>query len=661
MFSMFVFNERKNAMKKVLNKITGLMIAFMVVGCSGSPSVSSAADAPSSSDQASSSSPASSRSTRRSSSSSSAAKSSSSVSSSSLLPHDHVWSNDWTYDATQHWHACSGCDEKKDATNHVLGNAEEMDLGTLLGDTKYQYTTVKVRQCATCSYFSVEQKDSVLPEFRVTFDANDPNANFATVAKSTDVQRPKLEATFNITNSTKKLTDQSGTIKVRGNQTAGFPKKGFTIKFDSKANLLGLNGGKSFKKWVLLADAKDTTISRTALGLSMSRGIIRSNSKVWASDYTPVSVYLNDQYWGMYWLAEQKEAKSGRIQLAEPSSNAGVDIGYCFELDHYAESEPKKDDGGDPTFSITYDGYENSGGYGNNPYDIESTLANPGIMKHFTMNSDITDGPAQPTEEEIAAGTKKGIPVNDTNSNQVKFIKDRLTALFKVLHQAAVNNKAYEINENNQAVASTKSVRQVIEQNFDLNAWAEGFIINGMACPPDLGYSSFYMSFDNTASGDKKLRFDCPWDFDSNFGNRRLLCEGGDSGQKDPYYLDRTSNMWIQMLSKLDFFINDYVKPLWNSIREEQLFEKCIKMLEVYYKVYDNERQKTFSRWKDLPNPDDSNVASYFSGELRDVFKQVSNRKNAEKETINWFAKRVNYFERKWGNNRPNIDTNQFI
>lgn len=630
------------------------MIAFMVVGCSGLPSESKASQ--DSNSEINSTSISASKSSS-SSSKSSKSSSSSSSSSSSVAPHTHEWSNEWAHDENQHWHPCSGCNEKKDAASHALGAAQEVDLGTLLGDTKYQYTTVKVRQCPTCSYFTVEQKDSILPEFRVTFDANDPNANFATVAKSTDVQRPKVDATFNITNCSKRLIDQSGTIKVRGNQTAGFPKKGFTVKFDSKAKLLGLNSDKSFKKWVLLADAKDTTISRTALGLTMSKGIIRENSKVWSSDYTPVSVYLNDQYWGMYWLAEQKEAKSGRIQLAEPASNAGVNIGYCFELDHYAESEPRKDDGGDPTFSITYDGYNNN----SRPYDIESTLANPGIMTHFTMNSDITDGPAQPTDEEIAAGTKKGIPVNENNSEQVKFIKNRLTALFKVLHQAAANNKAYEIDANNQAVASNKTVRQVIEANFDLNAWAEGFIINAIACPPDMGYSSFYMSFDNTDTGDKKLRFDCPWDFDSNFGNRRLLCEGGDSGQKDPYYMDRTSNMWIQMLSKLDFFINDYVKPLWNSLREEKLFEYCIKMLEVYYKVYENERKKTFNKWTSLPNPDDPNVSSYFSGELRDVFKQTSNRKNAEKETINWFAKRVNYFEKKWGNNRPGIDTNQFI
>ena len=620
-------------MKNVLGKITGLMVTFLVMGCSG---IATSSGSSTNGGKSSSS------------NGQNTTSSSSSSSSSSIIPHTHEWSEGWAYDETNHWHPCSGCNDKKDSAAHQLGQSHEVDLGTLLGDNKYQYTTLKVRECSTCDYFVVDQKASVLPEVHITYDANDPNANFATVAKSTDKDRPELDMSLSITNCPDKvaLSNKTGTIKVRGNQTAGFPKKGFRIKFESKVNLLGLSNNKRFKKWVLMADAKDITLSRTALGLTMSNGIIRSNSKVWASTYTPVSVYLNDTYWGMYWLAEQKEVKDGRIKMPEPEDADGnpittTDIGYCFELDHYAESEPQKSDGGDPTFSITYDG--------NSRYDIESTLANPGVMTHFTMNSDITDS---------TAGNNK--PVNASNSKQVKFIQDRLTALYKVLNQAAANNKAYDINSSNQAVASNLTVKQVMEKNFNLNAWAEGFIINAIACPPDVGYSSFYMSFDNSATGDKKLRFDNPWDFDSNFGNRRLLCEGGDSGQKDPYYLDRTSNMWLQRLSQLDFFINDYVKPLWNQIREEKVFENCIKMLEVYYKVYENEQVKNFQKWSTTPNPDDPNVSSYFSGELRDVFKNLNNRKNAQQETINWFAKRVNYFEGRWGNNRPNIDTNQF-
>ena len=624
------------------------MIPALVVGCSALEPIGSSSS--------------SSKQSGGKSSSSSSSSASIIPSSSSLVPHEHEWDTVWSYDDNNHWHACSGCNEKKDSAAHTMGQFAEVDLGTLLNNPKYKYTTVNARKCSSCDYFEVGQKSSVLPEVRVTYDPNDPNADFATKAKSTDTERPELDCTINITNcpTAVTVTDKTATIKVRGNQTAGFPKKGFRIKFESKLNLMGLNGGKRFKKWVLMADAKDSTVSRTALGLTLSKGVIRNDSKVWSSEYTPVSVYLNNTYWGMYFLAEQKESKEGRIKLEEPASGyTGVDIGYCFELDHYAESEPDKKDGGDPTFSITYDGYENSGGYGNQPYNIENTLANPGIMKNFTMNSDITDGPAQPSDEELAAGAR-GTPVNDKNSNQVKFIKNRLTALFKVLHQAAVNNKAYDIDaSSNTAVASNKTVKEVIEKNFDLKAWAEGFIINGIACPPDLGYSSFYMSFDNSANGDKRLRFDNPWDFDSNFGNRSQLVEGGDSGSKDPYYLDRTSNMWIQMLSKLDFFINDYVKPLWNQVRNEKVLENCIDMLKVYYKVYASEHTKNFQKWNKIGAQDGDNVGTYFSGELRDVFKRVdeNSRKNAQKETINWFSKRVNYFEGRWGQNRPNLPT----
>ena len=613
------------------------MMPILLAGCSILPATDSSSSAKGGSGD------------KQSSSNNSKSTSANPSSSSSLIPHDHNWQTVWSYDDNNHWHACSGCNEKKDSAAHTMGQFQEVDLSTFLNNPKYKYTTVSARKCSTCDYYEVAQKDSVLPEVRITYDGTDPNANFATVAKSTDVERPELDCTVEIKNvpATVAISDKVATIKVRGNQTAGFPKKGFRLKFESKLNLLGLNGGKRFKKWVLMADAKDNTVSRTALGLTLSKGVIRSDSKVWSSEYTPVSVYLNNTYWGMYFLAEQKESKEGRIKLEEPAEGyEGTDIGYCFELDHYAESEPQKTDGGDPTFTITYDGINAN----SRPYDIENTLANPGVMTHFTMNSDITDSTAGENQ-----------PVNANNSNQVKFIQQRLTALYKVLNQAAKNNKAYDIDEttNTAVAANGKTVRQVIEKNFDLKAWAEGFIINGIACPPDLGYSSFYMSFDNTAGGDKKLRFDNPWDFDSNFGNRSQLVEGGDSGSKDPYYLDRTSNMWIQMLSKLDFFINDYVKPLWKQVRDEKAFENCIDMLKVYYKVYANEHKKNFQKWNKIGAQDGDNVGTYFSGELRNIFKNVdeNSRKNAQKETINWFTKRVNYFEGRWGENRPAIPT----
>jgi hypothetical protein len=615
-------------MKKIFKRLTFLAVPFMVLGCAGpigsdsnqstsnqQPSVNSSANP--SSDKSNSANP----------------------SASSSNGGDHT---------------------------HTFGQWKTESLGTKINDARFKYSTIKYRECSVCHYEEIDSQQAVLPEIRFDYNPNDPNANFATSARSTDTTRPKVNGKLRITNAGDKNTASAipdVDIKVRGNQTAGFDKKGFQIKFNaSKTNLLGLNGGKKFKKWVLLADAKDTTISRTALGMTMSKGVISADSNVWSSDFTPVSVYLNDKYWGMYMLAEQKEVKNGRIKLDEPEDAdenpiMTTDIGYCFELDYYAKNEPAKGADGDPTFSINYGNYFKS-----SDYKIESCLANSGLglVSTYTMNSDINDGPTD-------------AHTTDANSNQVKWIKARLQALFNVLGEAAKNKVAKDINSNNEVISTSLSVRKAIEKNFDLNAWAEGFIINAVCLPPDVGYSSFYMSFNNAPNGDKRLRYDNPWDFDSNFGNRRNFIEKPDTasssggwGQSsyDPYFMDRTANMWLQLLGKLDFFMNDYVKPKWNAARENGTFEDMVKLAKTYYKYYDAEYAKNFAKWT-TTQASDNNVGSYFngdgvnSGELRKPFVNVNERKDAQKETLNWLVKRVNYLEKKWApeKNRTPLET----
>lgn len=605
-------------MKKIFKRLTFLAVPFMVLGCAGP--VGGSSNNPSTSNQQPSI-------------------------NSSANP-----SSDKSNSANPSASSGNGGDH-----THTFGEWKTESLGTKINDARFKYSTIKYRECTVCHYEEIDSQQAVLPEIRFDYNPSDKNANFATAARSTDTTRPKVNGKLRITNAGDKNTASAipdVDMKVRGNQTAGFDKKGFQIKFNaSKTNLLGLNGGKKFKKWVLLADAKDTTISRTALGMTMSKGVIGADSNVWSSDFTPVSVYLNDKYWGMYMLAEQKEVKNGRIKLDEPEDAdenpiMTTDIGYCFELDYYAKNEPAKGADGDPTFSINYGNYFKS-----SDYKIESCLANSGLglVTTYTMNSDINDGPTD-------------AHTTDANSNQVKWIKARLQALFNVLGEAAKNKVAKDINSNNEVISTSLSVRQTIEKNFDLNAWAEGFIINAVCLPPDVGYSSFYMSFNNAPNGDKKLRYDNPWDFDSNFGNRRNFIEKPDTasssggwGQSsyDPYFMDRTANMWLQLLGKLDFFMNDYVKPKWNAARENGTFEDMVKLAKTYYKYYDGEYAKNFAKWT-TTQASDNNVGSYFngdgvnSGELRKPFVNVNERKDAQKETLNWLVKRVNYLEKKW-------------
>ena len=582
-------------------------------------------------------------------------------SSSSIVQHTHEWATEWSSDETNHWHACSGCNEKNGNAAHTFGEAQTANLGTLLQDDRFNLSTVKYQECSVCGYRKIDANQSMLPELHFEFGATDSKGNaqetdFATKARSTDTTRPKVEGTLKITNAGTYNNEEGlkkTKFKVRGNQTAGFDKKGLQINLDKKANLLGLNGGsdgKGFKKWVLLADAKDTTLSRTALGLTLSQGVIGADSKVWSTNFTPVKVYLNNDYWGLYMLAEQKEVKAGRIGVPEVPEDAegnpytGTDIGYCFELDYYARNESAKGADGDPTFSVNYGNYFNR-----QSFNIESGLANSGlgVVNTYTMNSDITDSTAGANEY-----------TNESKSAQLRWIKARTQALFEVLGRASKDKAARDVNDNNEVVTTSLNVRQTIEKNFDLNAWAEGFIINAVCLPPDVGYSSFYMSFDNSATGDKKLRFDNPWDFDSNFGNRRNFIVNPDqkNGNFDPYFMDRTANMWLQLLGKLDFFMNDYVKPKWEAAKAAHTFENMVSYAETFYKYFEPEHLKNFQKWT-TTQASDNNVGSYFngdgvnSGELRKPFvsTSASERKLAQQETLSWLNRRVAYLDNRWG------------
>ena len=46
-------------------------------------------------------------------------------------------------------------------------------------------------------------------------------------------------------------------VRVRGNWTSDYPKKGLRIKFRKKQSMLELNGGVKMKDWILLASFKD--------------------------------------------------------------------------------------------------------------------------------------------------------------------------------------------------------------------------------------------------------------------------------------------------------------------------------------------------------------------------------------------------------------------
>ena len=645
-------------MKTTFQKLTCLMISFFMVGCGQARSSEEPSSQAGKSQQQS-----------QSQEGSTPAPGSSASGNSGASEHEHLWSDGYDYDANNHWHKCryTSCTEITGVAPHEFGEAQVISPASLSGADQYAYAIPKVKKCKVCGYTSLEDGTNILPELHFNFtdtnSAGQPQeVNFMNIAKKNDVSRPEVEGTYTLTgcpDPSMNFSKVPGTMKVRGNQTAGWRKKAFRIKFDKKRSVMGLNGGGKFKKWVLLADAKDTTLIRSAIGLYVAREICKSEDQIWVCDYTPVSVYLNDQYWGYYYLGEQKEVKDGelseRIRLVEPTGEEGINIGYCFELDHYADaagspddaSEFKKGADGDPTFRMVYSPNISQG----HPSGPLAT----GSVHTYTMLSEITDGPTNThVQADYSKVDNQGKPqsgaTKTSNSEQLSFIRDRMEALYQVLYYAVNNNTAKEIDENNNVISSTKTVEEVIRQHFDVDSWVDGLILHAYTVAPDLGYSSFYMSYDNTPTGDKKLRFDCPWDFDSNFGNRNNFYVDG----KTDTYVENTYNTWLYQLYKLSF-IKNLVKTKWNALRDAQMFENMFHMMRQYFADYDAEIHRNHYRW---PENDAASMTYNNFDEIRDPYKNPSQYKEAEQETITWCANRVNFLESKWGTGRANVNTN---
>ena len=226
-------------MKNVFKKTVLLTIPFLLVGCGGTPGGSGDISADSSASDA------------------------------------HHWNDKWDYDETHHWHSCKDkdCTEKNDYAEHTFGEYVDVSPASLTGKDKYAFVSPKKRTCSVCGYYELTGTN-ILPELHfdfpeVTAAGVKQEVDFMNTATKKDLTRPEVTGTYTLKHCPDKSMEFEnvvGTMKVRGNQTAGWRKKAFRIKFDKKRSMMGLNNGGQYKKWILLADAKDTTLIRSAAG-----------------------------------------------------------------------------------------------------------------------------------------------------------------------------------------------------------------------------------------------------------------------------------------------------------------------------------------------------------------------------------------------------------
>lgn len=430
--------------------------------------------------------------------------------------------------------------------------------------------------------------------------------------------------------SEKTIVDADAQVKVRGNWTTDYPKKSLRVKFSKKTNLLGLNDGQKYKNWVLLASYKDGSMLRDKTAFQIANAILGKDG-LYASDCELVTVFINGEYRGIYLLAEYQQLNEGRIEGEEAEDGyEGTDIGYLLELDGYCKYEDELE-----RFYITYNNnaalkpYDGNGGSGRTIKYLPESDWDSKDKIGFTIKSDIY------------------------SEKQNQFIKNFMENTYKILYEAAYNNTAYVFDKDYTTIKKTTKItpRKAIERVVDVKSLADMYIISELSCDADLYYSSFYMSVDFSAKGNKKLTFQAPWDFDSAFGLKNRCIDGKGyyasniipdvNGLTDYGGRFETINPWLAVLAYEDWFRNIVVKK-WNKAVNSGVFDKALKMISRDTKKLKSEFERNYKKWNNLVD----NGAFY--GELSDRQRQCKTQADASKWLSEWLTSRVEYLNSVW-------------
>lgn len=439
--------------------------------------------------------------------------------------------------------------------------------------------------CAPADVFEA----GVMPRIDIT--TPDGDSGFATDYVRNDKLAGKIEyvdASVSVSGCEPQyaLSQADAQVKVRGNYTLDYPKKSFRIKFEKKYPMLGLNEGRRFRSWVLLADWKDLSMLNNPTAFYLGREILGSDG-YYCTDYCQVELYINGEYWGVYLLVEQQEAEDGRTSVPEPEKGyTGTDIGYFLEYDAYYDLE-------DSSCAFTVDWCGEYYIYG------------------YTVKSDIND-PAQ-----------------------LEFIRAYMENTYRIAHSAIRRGELLAFDESRTRLipAQTDSVQETVGQVIDLRSMVDMFILSELCHDPDLGWSSFFMSVDLTPHGEGRLIFEAPWDFDSCFGIR--------SGYESPTDMHAAYawNPWFDLVGHEPWFIH-MVRERWTQLMSEGVFDRALVRIHEQRAVFAECYERNYSRW--------STRITEGNGELVPRLNSLTNQGQAADYLYEWLDRRIEYLDSQW-------------
>ena len=425
-------------------------------------------------------------------------------------------------------------------------------------------------------------------------------------------------------------TDVLGTIKVRGNSTnqRQVTKRAWRIKLNGKTNFLGLNDGLKEKSWVLLADFFDQSMFRNESAFSMGNDLF-NYSGFYSSDFKHVNVYMNGENRGVYLLAEQQQAKNGRIPVNEPDEGVtSTKVGYLIEIDglvgqnghvnsqtHIGELE------GDPCFTTgTGSGGGMWGGFGG----------------WGAQGGDSING--------VTIQDKGYAVKTDTyGDDQVPFIRDYMNNALKVFKGVLKGEKHQIIDRNGELQDSPYTTQyETLNATFDLDSFFRMYLLQEFMKNYDVGWGSFYMYVDfSNQSTVKRLTMSAPWDFDLGEGNKTSgnIVKTNDNFLNASEYANgmTTANPWLYMLSQCDFFPAMF-KKYYSMFCNSGIYEQMMDRIAYESKAFSSSFDYTYTKY-DLKNAPDCNMSC----------RKYSNHTESVNYLTKWYQDRKAYLDQTWG------------
>ena len=170
----------------------------------------------------------------------------------------------------------------------------------------------------------LEQLDTGLPSVALTVE------NYETITSKEEYRNVTLYVGGGDAESARLLAGQA---KGRGNTSWGEPKKGYNVKLEKKATLLGMSESKD---WTLIANYEDETLLRNIMAQYLAEGA----GMEYVMKNRPVDLWYNGEYWGTYNLIEKIEVEKDRVNITKYEAGAAYGAtGYLMEFDSHVNEK----------------------------------------------------------------------------------------------------------------------------------------------------------------------------------------------------------------------------------------------------------------------------------------------------------------------------------